>query len=135
MENLVNLSAESGQVVVLIAEDEPLIRNIVASALRQAGFSTLTGANGREAIELSEKYPGHIDLLLTDIAMPEVNGLQAAARIMAKRAAIKVLFMSGYAAGLTNVQGMPVLQKPFTPAVLRSKVREVLGIVAIGITA
>ncbi len=111
---------------VLIVEDEPALREVTHRILSRAGYRVLAAASGPEAIEIVTDYPGHIDVLLTDVIMPRMLGKEAAERIRAMRPGIKVLFMSGYTQGFLDIQGVVepgiiLLEKPFTEASLLIK--------------
>ncbi len=117
---------------MLVAEDEPDVRALVAQALREQGYTVLEAVDGRDALLVAEAQgPAIIDLLLTDVVMPRMGGKDAAAAITASFPSVKVLFMSGYTDGaiVHNGQldaGVAFLHKPFTTAALVAKVREVL---------
>jgi PAS domain S-box-containing protein len=116
---------------VLVVEDEDSIRELLRDVLREWGYSVLDTAAPSGALEILETFTGTIDLLLTDVVLPEMGGPQLATRVEASRPGIRVLFMSGYTddAVLRNgVLGESAyfLAKPFTPAALRRKIREVL---------
>jgi CheY-like chemotaxis protein len=83
------------QPVILVADDEPLLRNLVTLLLQHDGYFVLSAADGHEGLELSRKYPGTIDLLITDVDMPRMNGTNLCGHLMEERPAIKVLVMSG----------------------------------------
>jgi two-component system, cell cycle sensor histidine kinase and response regulator CckA len=109
---------------ILLVEDETQVSRVAAMVLRQAGFDVITASNGAEALTRSAEDEGAIDLLLTDVVMPGLNGKQVAAAVSVHRPAVRVLFMSGY----TTEEGIePLLSKPFTPESLLNKVLEVLG--------
>jgi CheY-like chemotaxis protein len=120
---------------VLLAEDEPLVRNFVAHLLREQGYTVLEAANGFEAINIGKKYTDQeIHLVLTDIVMPLMSGIELMEQLRAGHPIARVLFMSGYSdrthansAWLDqDNQSISFIQKPFKPAVLIRKVREVL---------
>jgi CheY-like chemotaxis protein len=121
-----------GKETVLVVEDETAVRELVTRVLRAQGYRVLEASNGAEAIRVAEAYaPAAIDLLLTDLVMPELGGQAAAAQISLRNAIMKVLFISGYTDSAIVHQGrleegVAFLHKPFTPAVLTRKVREVL---------
>jgi two-component system cell cycle sensor histidine kinase/response regulator CckA len=121
-----------GKETLLVVEDEPAVRDLITRVLRAQGYRVLEASNGAEAIRVAEaSAPAMIDLLLTDLVMPELGGLAAAAQLSAHNAVMKVLFISGYTDSAIVHQGrleegVAFLHKPFTPAVLTRKVREVL---------
>jgi len=115
--------------VVLVAEDEVVVRNIVCFLLNHEGYQVLSAADGKEALELAREYNGTIDLLLTDVKMPHMDGVVLAARMIKDRPGIRVLLMSGKTSSDIrdkNIQ-LPFLRKPFVPATFREKVRDVLN--------
>jgi CheY-like chemotaxis protein len=81
--------------VVLIVDDEPVVRNMVRSIIQAEGYSFLVAGNGQDALTLSRAYPGDIHILLTDFAMPQMNGGELANKIIAERPDIRVLVISG----------------------------------------
>ncbi len=116
---------------VLVVEDEEAILRLIAKILTKLGYSVLTSSSAQKAINLVKDHPGDIDLLITDVIMPEMNGRDLAKRLLALRPDIKCLFMSGYTASVIGKQGvldegMHFMQKPFSSKVLAAKVREVL---------
>jgi CheY-like chemotaxis protein len=121
-----------GAETVLIVEDQPEVRRLALSILRHDGYQLLEAENGEQALQLCENHPGKIDLLVTDIVMPGLNGRDLATRLVQKRQDMKVLYISGYSADLLAPQGFlepdtEYLPKPFSPAQLSTKVRELLG--------
>src|SRR5437764_15470362 len=104
-------------ITVLIAEDEPLVRNMIRAVIQGAGYSFLVAANGHEAMTLSRAYPDEIHLLLTDVKMPAMNGLDLANEIVKQRPAIRILVMSGEASAEIRKAkiNLPFLKKPFMP--------------------
>jgi CheY-like chemotaxis protein len=121
-----------GSETVLLAEDEEVIRAYMALILRDLGYHVIEAADGEQALRLVSEARGlKIDLLLTDIVMPKMNGKQLAYRIGQVLPQIKVLFCSGYPEELAARNGMIAptvrfLQKPVVPQTLAIKVREVL---------
>ena len=115
--------------VILVAEDEVVVRNIVCVLLHQEGYQVLSAADGKEALELAREYHGTIDLLLTDIKMPRMDGVLLAEHIINERPGIRVLLMSGQISSEIREKNvrLPFLRKPFVPGVFRDKVRNVLN--------
>ncbi len=116
---------------ILLAEDEPAVRQLATRVLSRLGFTVLAASSGEDAIAVSESHSGRIHVLLTDLVMPGISGRTTAERICKQRPDMRVLFMSGYSeesANLADVDGgrAVLLTKPFTPARLSSFVREVL---------
>jgi DNA-binding response OmpR family regulator len=111
-------------VVVLIAEDDAIICNLVRIALEATGMFVLTASDGRQALALSRKFPGTIHALVSDIVMPNLDGLGLCDQILRERPAIKVLLMS---ASCDPVDGIPFLHKPFKLEELKQKVRRLVS--------
>ena len=115
---------------ILFVEDERLVREVASEVLRSAGYAVLVARNAAEALEIYERFPGHIDLLLTDVVMPGKNGRELATELRGLCPTIKTLFTTGYAAQMTlrdpedNMESY--LAKPFSAQSLARKVREVL---------
>jgi CheY-like chemotaxis protein len=132
----VGISASSddsgrGSETILLVEDETQVRELVAQVLRASGYTVLSAAGPAAALTLSDRYPGPIHLLLTDVVMPEMSGRELCRRLKSLRSRTRVLYMSGYtdeALGRHGVlePGTFLLQKPFRVAALGQKVREVL---------
>ena len=129
--------AEAEQVVVggketiLVVEDEPAIIRIVTAMLSKLGYHVLTTNSPSEAIQLAKKNQGMIDLLLTDIIMPKINGLELSKLLLQYNPDMKRLFMSGYSADLMPGRGnvgneLHFIQKPFNLDSLSAKVRKTL---------
>ena len=116
---------------VLVVEDEQLVRDLVRRTLRRAGYTVLVAENGEAALAVSRANLGPIDLVVTDVVMPRMNGNDMASRLQLERPGIRVLFVSGYANDVLGLRGglesgTEYLQKPFTPSVLLDRVRELL---------
>jgi len=112
-------------------EDEGILRELACEFLRGGGYQVLDSSNGAEAIQISEKHPGPIHLLLTDGVMPGMSGRQLAKHLLDARVGLKVLYMSGYTDDVVLRNGMlesdmAFLQKPFTRDLLLFRVRQVL---------
>ena len=116
---------------MLLVEDETALRELTRVLLEKAGYTVLEAANVQDAIRLADGAPSKIDLLLTDVVMPGMDGHQLSDKLTARCPALKVLYMSGYAddviahRGVLD-RGVTLVQKPFSRAVLLGKVREVL---------
>jgi PAS domain S-box-containing protein len=126
-----NASVPRGKETVLLVEDEDKVRKFVHHALRLNGYTVLEARSGPEALQLCKDHPGGIDLLVTDVIMPEMNGRQLAEEAALLRENLKVLFISGYTDRVWGDNRIlnpetAFLPKPITPAVLARKVREVL---------
>jgi len=121
-----------GSETVLVVEDQEEVRRLMISALRSYGFHVLEAADGTAALEEAANYSGPIHLLLTDVIMPDMTGRDVAERLTPVRPAMKVLYISGYSGEVIADRGVlkanvAYLPKPFTPAALVSKVRQVLS--------
>jgi PAS domain S-box-containing protein len=124
-------AAPRGTETVLAVEDEDAVRRIVRIALESTGYRVLEARSGPEALVAAARHGGKIDLVLTDVVMPEMSGRELAERIRKEKPGIRILYMSGYTDdaimrhGIVE-SGVAFLQKPFSPLVLARKVREVL---------
>lgn len=117
---------------ILVVEDEAGIRALVRKILRRQGYDVLEASNGDEALAICREHAGQIDLLITDVIMPEVGGRELVDRFHEMRRDAKVLYVSGYTDDATIYSGKyppgtAFLQKPFTLGALLDKVKEVLG--------
>jgi PAS domain S-box-containing protein len=118
-----------GTETVLVVEDEEALRELTRRILARNGYEVLICASGHDAIALVERYEGTIDLLLTDMIMPQMVGKEVANRLHALRPELPVLFMSGYAQpvlGSTLGDGYTLLEKPFSEQQLLAKLRDTL---------
>ena len=102
-------------VTILLAEDEQPVRQLVRSYLESAGYKVIEGQDGEDAIRAASEYNGRIDLLVTDVMMPRASGLQVARSLAHTRPEIKVLFISGYAAGFNASQERLPFKARFVP--------------------
>jgi signal transduction histidine kinase len=123
---------ERGSETILVVEDNGTVRQLTAEMLVARGYRVLAADSGEEAMKLCEKFEEVVDLLLTDVIMPQESGPSLAERLTRVRPDMKVLYMSGYAEEMINQQGLlegsvSLLTKPFTMHELTVKVREVLG--------
>jgi CheY-like chemotaxis protein len=115
---------------VLVVEDEPSLRAVTARILERAGYRVLTAASGPDALELEQQTPQPIDLVLTDVVMPEILGPQLAAILKERRPDVGVIFTSGFARSALERDEhkleAPVLQKPLSASELLAQVARVL---------
>jgi DNA-binding response OmpR family regulator len=122
-------SLGASQSVILVADDEALVRNLVTLLLQSDGYFVLSAADGHEGLELSRQYPGTIDLVITDVQMPRLNGTDLCAHLLEERPGIKVLMMSG--ADMKEIVSqnvnLPFLPKPFDGQTLKARVRAILA--------
>jgi PAS domain S-box-containing protein len=120
-----------GQGTILLVEDEELVRNLAGEILETTGYRVLTAANGADALRVCREHVGEINVMVTDVVMPQMGGRELAERTALIRPDTIVLYMSGYTDDAVVRHGvldaeMPFLQKPFTPATLARKVTELL---------
>jgi len=114
---------------ILVADDEPLMLELVSMILERAGYQVVRASNGLEALLLYESYAARIDLVLTDIEMPQMNGVEMARRILTTHPGSKVVFMTGGPPGeIALPEGCPLVRKPF-------QVNGLVGVVAQAIDA
>jgi len=129
--NLPQMTPPQGTETVLLVEDEGTVRSVAREVLQMVGYTVLEAASGEEALQRVEQHSGAIDLLVTDVVMPGMNGRELAARLMVNYPSAQVLYLSGYTDeaiahhGVLQA-GIELLHKPFTPDVLARRVREVL---------
>jgi PAS domain S-box-containing protein len=122
----------SGRETILLVEDEEQVLRLGRKVLTQQGYRVLAASSPAMALELAEQHDGPIDLLLTDVVMPGMNGRQLSERLRASRPGLRCLFMSGYTADVLAPHGVleagvELLHKPFSIQSLSEKVREILG--------
>jgi DNA-binding response OmpR family regulator len=109
---------------ILVVDDEDDIRAVVRQMLTADGYLVLDAEDPNQALRLAGQQ--HVDLLLTDVVMPLMRGTELAQRLLAVVPSAKVLLMSAYKVAEIAASGHPFLAKPFTPDVLRERVREIL---------
>lgn len=124
-------AVRGGRETVLVVEDEAMVRKAVCRILNGHGYQILEASHGGDALLLSETHRGVIDLMISDIVMPGIDGKELAARVLARHPAMKVIFMSGYSDVSIVDQGAlspgaHFLQKPFPSQAVLAKVREAL---------
>jgi signal transduction histidine kinase len=120
-----------GSETILVVEDEADVRSYLVETLQDLNYRVHQAADGAAALALFDADPSRIDLLLTDIVMPGINGRQLADELRQRQASLKVLFMTGYSRNAIVHQGrldpgVSLLQKPLTQAMLATKIREIL---------
>jgi two-component system cell cycle sensor histidine kinase/response regulator CckA len=127
------LSKTEGAETVLVAEDEPAVRQLVRQTLEQCGYTVLEAKDGYEALRVIEQRTSEIHLLLTDVIMPLMNGSELAKRLESIHPGMKILYMSGYTDEVLAFHGIAqpeidFIQKPFTPSELVGKVELALSV-------
>jgi CheY-like chemotaxis protein len=121
----------SGAETILLVEDEPGVRQLVREMLHRLGYTILEAGGGPDALRIFDQHQGSIDLLLTDVIMPQMSGRELAERLRLRQPSLKVLYVSGYTDDMLAHHGMLepdvfLLPKPFAPDELAKKLREVL---------
>jgi CheY-like chemotaxis protein len=122
----------NGKGTILLVEDEELVRSLGRQILELCGYSVLEASNGQDALNICDKLGGEIDLLLTDVVMPGMTGIELGQKLSQRNSRIKILYTSGYTEaealkGINWDDQQQFLQKPFTPDLLAKKVSEVLS--------
>ncbi len=120
-----------GNEIILVVEDEEMVRTLAVKLLQRRGYKVLAGSSGADAIAVAAQHDGPIDLLLTDVIMPHMNGRELAKKFAELRPGIKVLYTSGYSQDVIAHQGvldedLQFIEKPYSPDSLAARVREVL---------
>jgi len=124
-------TASAGNETVLLVEDEETILRVAREALSALGYRVITAPDGVRAMELIERTLERIDLVITDVVMPQMGGRELATRLAVVQPGIRILFSSGYSENAISAdgvldEGINFLQKPYTPTTLARRVREVL---------
>lgn len=121
------MSKEHPKAIILLADDEPVVRNFVQHALTYYGYHVLSASDGIEALQLSRSFDGHIHLLLSDIKMPRLKGPELAEIIQRERPHTRILLMTGQSSGSVPEHLKPeLLRKPFLPQILIRKIEDSL---------
>ena len=124
--------SRSGQGTILLVEDQDAVRRLVCRVLLSSGYEVIEANSASQALDLADSLLRSIDLLITDVVMPGMSGRELAARLTARRATLRVLFISGYAPEAIGEAdafdpGAAFLQKPFSPAQVAARVGEILS--------
>jgi DNA-binding response OmpR family regulator len=127
----ITAEAERGRETILVVEDQESVRLFTVAALEEYGYHVIEASNGETAITAAAQHFGEIDLLLTDVVLPGMNGKELSGRLKALRPNLKVLFTSGYTTDVIAHRGVldhgiAYIPKPFSPDALAAKVRVVL---------
>jgi len=112
---------------ILLVEDERNVRSFVLSLLNKAGYTVITAVDGLDAMEKASKFGGSIELLLSDVEMPRLTGVELATQFFQQRPDTRILLMSGLPSGLLILnEGWQFLPKPFAATMLLAKIRHIL---------
>jgi two-component system cell cycle sensor histidine kinase/response regulator CckA len=122
----------AGTETLLVVEDEPALRRLISASLERRGYTVLAAEDGTEAVRILENNPAKIDLVVSDIMMPKMNGLELRKKAILLRPDMRFLFISGYAEDtIGRTAHLPrdagYLEKPFLPIELARKVRAQLN--------
>jgi len=114
---------------VLVVDDEPIVRKLMRLVLEEEGFRVLTAENGQDAMNVSKSLPGEIDVLVSDVMMPGMDGPTLADEMLESDPNLSVLFVTGSRERLPmqKQQHFPLLEKPFSPGNLVVSIRQLLG--------
>jgi two-component system cell cycle sensor histidine kinase/response regulator CckA len=127
------VDSEGGTETVLVVEDEPIVRDLACRGLREKGYTVLEAPNGAKALQLLADAPNAIDLVISDVVMPELGGRELGLQLARRKPELPILYMSGYTGEDVIQRGLldpdaPFQQKPFSPEALAKKVREMLDL-------
>jgi two-component system cell cycle sensor histidine kinase/response regulator CckA len=118
-------SPDPGQTVVLVVEDEVVVRNLARMVLELEGYFVLTADNGEKALDICRRYPSIIHAAVSGVNLPEMDGRELRQRILTERPGIKVLLTWEHT--VTPVENAPFLQKPFGPTALKGRIKQLLA--------
>lgn len=113
---------------ILVVEDDAIVRMLIVDVLEELEFSVLEAADAQEALRMVENTEKVIDLMMTDVGLPDMDGKQLATKARELRPALPILFASGYAESIDVPAGMQVIGKPFSIDQLRDKVKSMLPV-------
>jgi two-component system, cell cycle sensor histidine kinase and response regulator CckA len=124
------MSGEAQRTVIVVVDDEVVVRNLVATLLVRAGYAVLSAADGAEALELIRKYPDRISMVVTDLTMPGMSGMELCRHLGREQPHIRTLIMSGHAPDEIRSTGasLPFVRKPFALDQFKEKVQQVLAV-------
>lgn len=111
---------------ILVADDNPELRKMLSEMLRQEGYEVLTARDGNNALNIARKHEGKIDLLITDVMMPKVDGFDLREKILRERSDLKILVMSGNLDPEIAGEDFPLIRKPFKREDLMLKIKSIL---------
>ncbi|KJZ55610.1 MULTISPECIES: response regulator [Pseudomonas] len=111
---------------ILVVEDDAIVRMLIVDVLEELAFSVLEAADAAEALAIVENTEHVIDLMMTDVGLPDMDGKQLATKVRELRPTLPILFASGYAENIDVPAGMQVIAKPFSIDQLRDKVKSML---------
>jgi two-component system cell cycle sensor histidine kinase/response regulator CckA len=120
-------SALARRECVLVADDDAALRKYVVEVLSTAGFQTIAAADGKSALGAARKHEGRIDLLLTDVMMPNLDGFDLREKLLLERKDVRIIIMSGQLDNEITGEDFFILRKPFRAEVLLSMVKQVLA--------
>ena len=112
---------------ILVVDDESAVLNLLTALLKTRGYKTLAATNGREALALFKEHEDDVNLLITDVVMPEMNGIELAVQVRSLRPNLPVLFVSGFCENIPgSLQEWEAVDKPFKPQELLKKIVDIL---------
>ncbi len=111
---------------ILVVEDDAIVRMLIVDVLEELEFTVVEAADAEEALKIVENASQVIDLMMTDVGLPDMDGKQLATKVRELRPALPILFASGYAENIDVPPGMQVIAKPFSIDQLRDKVKSML---------
>ena len=122
---------ERGSETILVVEDEDIVRDLTVRLLKSLGYKVLEAVNGKEALALIDQYKNPIQLVLTDVVMPQMGGPELAERLQKIRPTVKLLYTSGFTESAVLERGVALgkvrlIQKPYSREILAQRVREAL---------
>ncbi|MCU1785846.1 response regulator [Pseudomonas sp. 13B_2.1_Bac1] len=113
---------------ILVVEDDAIVRMLIVDVLEELEFQVLEAADAEEALKVVEDSSKVIDLMMTDVGLPDMDGKQLATKVRELRPDLPILFASGYAESIDVPEGMQVIGKPFSIDQLRDKVKTILAV-------